>query len=140
MSDPRPTWSPVTLDGGLTPVGAFSSAAVANGLVFVSGQIPQNPDTGEIEGHLPFAEQARLTLANLRRAVRASGSDLPHVVSVAVYLDDIADWPEFNSIYPEFFQPPYPARVVVGANLEKFRVEATAIAVVPETAPAAERA
>ncbi len=125
------TWQPLALDGGLTPVGAFSSAAIAGNLVFVSGQVPQNPETGVIEGDLPFAEQARLMLANLRRVVEAAGAGLEHVVSVTVYLDDITDWAEFNTIYPEFFKPPFPARAVVGAHLEKIRVEATAIAVLP---------
>ncbi len=127
------SWQPLALSGGLTPVGAFSSAAIVGDLVFVSGQVPQDPESGEIRSDLPFAEQVRLVLGNLRRVVEAAGTGLENVVSVTVYLQDIGEWGEFNSIYPEFFSPPYPTRAVVGAGLEKFRVEATAIAVIPPT-------
>lgn len=123
------SWRQVLPSHSAGPVGNFSPAIVAGDLVFTSGQIPQDPATGRIESDRPLEEQASLVLSNLRATVEAAGSELEDIVSVTVYLADIGDWAVFNRVYGEFFEAPYPARTVVGADLESFRVEASAIAV-----------
>ena len=126
------TWQPVSLGvGEAGPVGNFSPAVLAGDLILTSGQIPQDPSTGELLGEAGLREQALRVLNNLENAVEAAGARLQDVVSVTVYLASITDWAEFNQIYGEFFEAPYPSRTVVGANLEGFRVEASAIALRP---------
>lgn len=94
------------------PRGHYSHAMVANGLVFVSGQLPIGPD-GPLPPGTPFDAQVRQVLANTRAIVEAAGSSLDHVVRVTVYIADIALWPEFNRLYAEFFGTHRPARTVV---------------------------
>ncbi len=122
-------WKPVFLSGTSGPVGNFSPAIVAGDMVFTSGQIPQDPATGKIERDKTIEEQTLRVLDNLRATVEASGGALEDVVSVTDYLADIGDWAAFNRVFGEFFDAPYPTRTVVGAHLERFRVEASAIAV-----------
>lgn len=129
--DNNRNWQPFHFDGGSGSVGAYSPAAIAGNTLYISGQVPLDPATGEVLGDRPFADQARLTLQNLKRVVEAAGSNLANVVQVTVYLADHGDWAEFNDIYQEFFTTPYPARAVVGAELSGFSVEATAVAVLP---------
>jgi len=122
-------WQPVQSAAKAGSVGAYSPGAIAGDLIFTSGQIPQDPETGKVESDRPFTEQARRVLQNLTRVVEAAGSGVENIVSVTVYLADIADWAEFNQVYQEVFAPPFPARAVVGAQLANFRVEASAVAV-----------
>jgi 2-iminobutanoate/2-iminopropanoate deaminase len=126
-SEPR-QWKPVFPPGAEGPVGNYSPAIIAGDLVFTSGQIPQDPATGQIEGDRPVEEQALRVLDNLRTAIEASGGVLADMISVTVYLADVDDWATFNRVFGEYFDAPYPTRTVVGANLEGFRVEASAIA------------
>ena len=126
------TWTPVELPrGAAPPAGAFSVAAHAAGLIFVSGQVPRDPKTGEWEKAGSFDEQARRVFGNLELAVRDAGARLADVVSVTIYLGDIEHWGRMNALFQEFFQPPYPTRTIVGAQLEGFLVEASAVAVEP---------
>jgi len=102
----------------------------AGNLLFVSGQTPRDPATGQIVG-TTIEEQTRVTLANVERIVRLAGATLSQVVSVTVYLADDNDWGRFNEVYKTVFEPPYPTRAVVGAQLRGIRVEVSAIAYVP---------
>lgn len=114
------------------PAGAYSPGVrTANGtsLLFVSGQTPRDPATGQIVG-TTFEEQTRLTLANLERVVRMGGATLADIVSVTVYLADENDWGTFDQIYRTVFSAPFPTRAVVGASLRGILVEISAIAVV----------
>ena len=121
-------WQPVTLGGDTPPpAGAYSPAARAGGFVFVSGQVPRDPRTGQIGGG-DFAAQTRRTLDNLLAVLQAAGATLDDVTAVTVYLADIGDWDAFNAIYRETFRPPYPSRTVVGAQLRGFLVEVSAVA------------
>lgn len=116
------------------PAGAYSPGVrAANGLLFVSGQTPRDPATGQIVG-TTVEEQARVTLANLERVLKAGGARLEDVVSVTVYLVDENDWGVFDQVYRTVFSPPYPTRVVVGASLRGILVEISAIAEVPASA------
>ena len=95
-----------------TPGGHYSHGTVANGFVFVSGQLPITASGDKLVG-ASFAEQARQTLANVRAVLKACGSDVERLVQVRVYLDDVAHWPEFNAVYAEWAGPSRPSRAVV---------------------------
>ena len=76
-----------------------------------------------------MTDQTRRVLENLRMILGAAGATLDDVVSVTVYLADERDWDAFNAEYKQAFQPPYPARAVVGAGLRDILVEVSAVAV-----------
>ncbi|MEM0014629.1 MAG: Rid family detoxifying hydrolase [Zestosphaera sp.] len=95
------------------PVGPYSQAVVVGNMVFVSGQLPINPATGELI-KTTFKEASMRALNNLIEIVRAAGGDVHNIVKVTVYLKDIARFGEFNEVYSELFKDHKPARVVVG--------------------------
>jgi 2-iminobutanoate/2-iminopropanoate deaminase len=131
------SWQPVTLGADVPPPkGAYSPAIRAGDLLFVSGQVPRDPRTGELVG-ADVAAQARQTLDNLRGVLAAAGASLDDVVSVLVHLADADDWGAFDGVYREAFRPPYPTRTVVGASLRGVRVEITAVAHAPRGGAAA---
>jgi 2-iminobutanoate/2-iminopropanoate deaminase len=110
-------------------IGPYSQAIRANGFVFVSGQIPLNPATGQIiEGGV--AEQTERALANLEAVLKAAGSALDQVVRTTVYLKDMGEFAAMNEVYARFFPREAPARATVEvARLPKdVRVEIDAIA------------
>lgn len=123
-------WTPVTLGGEVPPPkGAYSPAIRAGDLLFVSGQVPRNPRTGEVEGKT-VAEQTQRVLANLRLVLEAAGATLDDVVATTCYLADERDWEAFNAEYRKIFTAPYPTRTTVGAGLRDVLVEVSAIAYV----------
>jgi 2-iminobutanoate/2-iminopropanoate deaminase len=122
-------WRPVVLADAPPPKGAYSPGVRAGDLMFVSGQVPRDPRTGELAGE-DFATQARQTLANVRGVLEAGGASLRDVVAVTVWLTDVEDWGTFDAVYREFFEPPFPTRAVVGASLRGIRVEVSAVAYV----------
>jgi 2-iminobutanoate/2-iminopropanoate deaminase len=93
-------------------IGPYSQAVACGGLVFVSGQIPLDPATGELVGP-DFASQAERALANMAAIVAAAGADLTQVAKVNVSLTDLARFGEFNEIYAACFGEHRPARAVV---------------------------
>ena len=93
-------------------IGPYSQALQANGFVFVSGQIGLDPATGELEAG-GFKAQARRVLRNLGAVLEAGGVGFDDVVKVTIYLSDIADFADMNSVYAEYFRDPFPARAVV---------------------------
>jgi 2-iminobutanoate/2-iminopropanoate deaminase len=109
------------------PAGAYSPAVRAGNLLFVSGQVPRHPDTGQIVG-TDITTQARQVLDNLSAVLRAAGASLSDVVSVTVYLADENDWGAYNAVHSSYFTTPYPARAVVGAQLRGILVEVSAVA------------
>jgi 2-iminobutanoate/2-iminopropanoate deaminase len=125
-------WQPITLGPDLpSPAGAYSPGVRAGRLLFVSGQIPKDPRTGEIVG-TDIVTQTRRTLENVRAVLTAGGATLEDVVSVTVYLANENDWGDFNTVFRSVFSPPYPARAVVGAGLRGVLVEVSAIAALPD--------
>jgi reactive intermediate/imine deaminase len=104
---------------------------VANGLVFVSGQLPITR-TGEKLSHASFAMQARQVLANVEAVLKACGSGIDRLVQVRVYVASMDDWPEFNAIYAEWAGASRPSRAVVptGALHYGLKVEVEAVATV----------
>jgi len=121
-------WQPVTLGPSVpAPVGAYSPAVRAGPFVFVSGQVPRNPETGELVGE-DVESQTRQVVANVKRALEAAGASLSDLVSVTVYLEDIGDWDRFNTAYKALMSAPYPTRTALGAHLHGFLVEISAVA------------
>ena len=111
-------------------IGPYSQAIRANGFVFVSGQIPLDPKSGQIvEGGV--AEQTGRVLANLEAVLKAAGSALDQVVRTTVYLKDMGEFAAMNEVYARFFPREAPARATVEvARLPKdVRVEIDAIAI-----------
>jgi 2-iminobutanoate/2-iminopropanoate deaminase len=102
----------ITADNAPEPAGPYSHAVVAGGFVYVSGQGPVQPETGEMPDS--FEEQVRQTLGNLKTILEAAGSGLEHVVKVNAYITDLTRFSAFNEVYKEFFQdaprpePPWP--------------------------------
>ena len=95
-----------------TPGGHYSHASIANGLVFVSGQLPISP-SGELLNQLSFEEQVKQTLSNVKTVLEAAGSSVAQLVQVRVYITSISNWPSFNQIYKEWAGQSLPARAVV---------------------------
>jgi reactive intermediate/imine deaminase len=94
------------------PGGHYSHAVIANGLVFVSGQLPITA-SGELLNQVSFEEQVRQTLLNVQIALEAAGSSIAQLVQVRVYITSIGNWPSFNQIYREWAGQSLPARAVV---------------------------
>jgi 2-iminobutanoate/2-iminopropanoate deaminase len=110
-------------------VGPYSQAVSANGLVFCSGQVALDPESGELlQGSV--ADETRLALKNLAAVLDAAGSSPPNVVKVTAYLTDMSDFAEFNDAYAEFFGDEPPARATVGVSAlpKGARVEVECIA------------
>ncbi|MDO8673287.1 MAG: Rid family detoxifying hydrolase [Dehalococcoidia bacterium] len=95
-------------------IGPYSQAIVAQGFVFVSGQIPIDPATGSfVEGGI--AAQTRQVLSNLEAVLEASGSSLTDVVKTTVFMADLADFAAMNAVFGEFFPSDPPARAALQA-------------------------
>lgn len=121
-------WSPIFLPADVpAPKGPYSPAVRAGDFIFVSGQTPRDPVTGELVG-TDVSTQTRQTLSNLRRVLEAAGASLADVVSVTVYLQHAEDWGTMNGAYMEFFTGPFPSRTTVGADLREILVEINAVA------------
>src|SRR6266567_3373976 len=121
-------WQPIQRPGGgPPPVGAYSPGARAGGFIFVSGQVPRDPKTGEMVG-ADLEAQTRQVLLNVRTVLEAAGATLADVVSVTVYLANSDDWGSFNALYKELMPSPYPTRTAVGADLRGVLIEISAIA------------
>jgi 2-iminobutanoate/2-iminopropanoate deaminase len=114
-----------------TPAGHYSQAVVQDNLVFVSGQLPIDPVSGEKKTG-PIEEQTEQTLQNLAEILKAANSSLDQVVKVTVYLSDIELWNRVNAVYADFFGEHKPARAVVPTRELHFgfQIEIEAIAVV----------
>ncbi|MGC9348495.1 MAG: Rid family detoxifying hydrolase [Anaerolineae bacterium] len=118
---------------GAAPTGPYSQAILAEGrMVFVSGQGPVDPETGEFRFG-SFREQAELTFQNVTTLLEAAGTSWEHVVRVGVFLADLENFAEMNEIYKSYLTEPYPARTTVRAGLSpQMLIEVDCIAVVPE--------
>jgi len=111
------------------PGGHYSHGTVANGFVFVSGQLPITM-SGDKLAHASFADQARQALANVQAVLEASGSSVARLVQVRVYVDDLSLWPEFDAIYADWTPGHRPSRAVVptGSLHHGLKIEIEAIA------------
>ena len=110
-------------------IGPYSQAIKANGLVFASGQIPTDPQTGQfVPGGIQ--EQTEQALKNLAAVLEAAGSSLDRVLKTTVYLKDLGEFGKMNDVYGKYFahNPPARATVEVARLPRDVRVEIDAIA------------
>ncbi|MBZ7935679.1 MULTISPECIES: RidA family protein [Campylobacter] len=90
-------------------IGPYSAYREANGLLFISGQLPINPNSGEIESE-DIKEQTKQSLKNIGAILEENGISYDKVLKTTCFLANISDFTAFNEVYSEFFQAPYPAR------------------------------
>jgi 2-iminobutanoate/2-iminopropanoate deaminase len=95
------------------PVGPFSQAVDAGGIVYFSGQVGQEPTTGKLVTGGIEAETDRV-LQNLSAVLKAAGKSFDDVVRVGVFLTNMSDFVALNGIYARYFSQPFPARTTIG--------------------------
>ena len=96
-------------------IGPYSQAIKVGNLVYTSGQIPIDPATGNfVEGGIK--EQTRQSLTNIKAILEEAGLSMNNVVKTTVFLADMNDFADMNSVYAEFFSEPYPARAAVAVK------------------------
>ena len=96
-------------------IGPYSQAIQVGNLVYISGQIPIDPTTGTfVEGGIK--EQTRQSLTNVKAILEEAGLSMSNVVKTTVFMADMGDFADMNSVYAEFFTEPYPARSAVAVK------------------------
>jgi reactive intermediate/imine deaminase len=103
---------PVSSDRAPAAIGPYSQAVRAGGTVWLSGQIPLDPATGELVGG-DISAQTRRVFENLSAVCAAAGGSLADVVRVGIYVMDLADFAAVNAVMAEYFDAPYPARSTI---------------------------
>jgi 2-iminobutanoate/2-iminopropanoate deaminase len=120
----------ITTDAAPAAIGPYSQAVEIGGVIYLSGQIPLDPNRGRIvEGTIE--DETRQVLKNLQSVLAAEGLTTDAIVRTTVYLTNLEDFPRVNQTYAEFFKEPYPARatVQVSALPRGARIEIDAVAV-----------
>jgi reactive intermediate/imine deaminase len=107
------------------PAFSYSQGIVVGDFLFIAGQVPKDPVTGDVP--VTFVDQVRRTLDNLAAIAAAAGTSLANAVRVSVYLDDIETVHQLDPVYLEYFVAPYPARTTIQAGLRGYLVEIDAI-------------
>jgi 2-iminobutanoate/2-iminopropanoate deaminase len=102
----------VLTDRGPKPIGPYSQAIRANGLLFISGQVALDPKTGEMT-EADIRKQTERVLENVRGIVEAAGSKMTHVLKTTVFLKDMNDFGTMNEVYAGYFTSTPPARSTV---------------------------
>ena len=114
-----------------SPVGPYSQGIRVGDFVFVSGQVPIDPDTREIVGET-IEEQTERALDNVKAILEAAGVTMADVVKTTVHLSDLGLFGRFNEVYARAFPDPKPARTTVGSTLPgPIMVEIDVVAYVP---------
>jgi 2-iminobutanoate/2-iminopropanoate deaminase len=103
----------VRTDGAPKPIGPYSQAIKLGNLVFVAGQGPTDPATGQRAADI--AGQTRQVMLNLKAILEAAGASMSSVVKTTCFLRDMNDFPKFNAVYAEFFPSEAPARTTIQA-------------------------
>lgn len=114
-------------------IGPYSQAIEANGTVYVSGQLPVDPHTGQmIEGDIKAL--AHQVFKNISQILSAAGLGLDNVVKVTVMMADMNDFADMNEVYASYFSEPYPARSAYAVKTlpKNSRLEIECIAVAPQ--------
>ena len=110
-------------------VGAYAQGIVTDSLIFTSGQLPLDPETGELE--MDIKKATKRALENIKAIVEEGGSSVDKIVKCNVFLDDVNDFADFNEVYEEFFGDHKPARSALEvANIPKgavIEIEAIAL-------------
>lgn len=114
-----------------SPAGPYSQGIVAGDFVFVAGQRPVNPATGEIPADIQG--QTRQVIRNIEAILAEHGCTLADVVRAGAYLSDLKNFAAMNEVYREMFPKPYPARTCIGTQLRGILVEIDVIAYKPQS-------
>ena len=124
----------VQAPGAPAAIGPYSPAIRAGGLLFISGQIPLRPETGELVAG-DVTAQTEQVMRNLAALLQAAGASFEHVVRTTVYLTDLNDFTAMNDVYARHVVAPAPARATVQVSRlpRDVKVEIDAIAVLPRT-------
>lgn len=94
------------------PIGPYSQAILANGMLFISGQCPINPKTGLLE--IETIESAtHLVMSNIEKLLHAAEMDFTHIVKCSIFLKDLGDFQKVNAVYATYFDSVPPARETV---------------------------
>ena len=104
--------SKISTSSAPAAIGPYSQAIIAGNLVFVSGQLPIDPATGEL-GERDISVQTRLSIENIRSILSEASLDLNSVIKTTVYLKDMEDFDAMNKLYSEYFTDESPARLAV---------------------------
>ncbi|MGI6018051.1 MAG: RidA family protein [Marvinbryantia sp.] len=119
----------ITTDKAPAAIGPYSQAIEVNGMVYTSGVIPVNPETGAVPEEVQ--DQARQALTSLSHLLEAAGTNLENVVKTTVFIKDMNDFAKINEVYSSFFTGTFPARSCVEvARLPKdvlLEIEAVAV-------------
>ena len=120
-------------DNAPAAIGPYSQAVQAEKTIYVSGQLPVDPATGEFTGE-DIKAQTKQSLTNIKNILASAGADMSDVTKTTVLLQNIADFGAMNEVYAEFFTEPYPARAAfqVAALPTGAKVEIEAVAVISE--------
>ncbi|MFI5059304.1 MAG: RidA family protein [Candidatus Acidiferrales bacterium] len=102
----------VHTDRGPKPIGPYSQAVKASGVIYLSGQVALDPKTGDLIGS-DIRQQTERTLENVKGILEAAGTNLHHVVKTTVFLKDMNDFAAMNEVYARYFTAAPPARSTV---------------------------
>jgi len=102
----------IQIPGAPAPIGPYSQAIVQNGTVYVSGQIPLNAFTGELE-IATIEEATHRVLKNIELLLKEAGLDLTHIVKCSIFMTDLGQFAEMNAVYGSYFPDVPPARETV---------------------------
>lgn len=118
---------------GPSAIGPYSQAIRAGNLLFISGQVPIDPSTGKVIEDKSIRAQTRRALLNLQGILSAAGGSTENIVRTTVFLKDMNDFAEMNSVYAEFFRSAPPARSTVEVSRlpRDVSIEIDCIAVLP---------
>ena len=119
----------ITTKSGASPIGAYSQGLHVGDFIFVSGQGPLDPVTGQIVGDTVEEQTARV-LENIKAILEAGGATMADVVKVTAHLSDLSLFERYNKVYATYFPDPKPTRTTVGSQLLGILVEIDAIAYV----------
>ena len=122
--------TPISTTQAPAAIGPYSQAVEAAGTVYVSGQLPINPATGQFaEGGIK--ELTAQSLNNIKNILAAAGLTMANVVKTSVFLADMNDFADMNEVYAQFFEAPFPARSAVAVKTlpKNARIEIECIAV-----------
>ncbi len=103
----------ISTDQAPSAIGTYSQAVKVGHTVYLSGQIPLEPASGEMVAG-DFRDQARRVLENLKAVAEAAGGSLGDIVKLNVFMTDLANFPVINEVMSNYFTEPYPARAAIG--------------------------
>lgn len=102
----------LSTDDAPDSIGPYSQGIISDGTIYISGQGPVDPETGEVITGTP-AEQTERTLENIEAILDAGGASLAEVVKATIYTKDMRYYDEINEAYSDYLTPPYPARSAI---------------------------